>query len=171
MTAATRESPEPVATALARLAAIAWQHPFPCTQDGGSTHASTARMLKSAPWGVGASYSEKALKARAGLSFFSNCKKPGRRSETRSDGFVHTICIQFFEANLGSPSRVAVALSVSHTLPSEIFILRAISRRLIPAAYPVLICSQVSLVIFRRIRFRVIVLTLGACTIQVFRQL
>jgi hypothetical protein len=39
------------------------------------------------------------------------------------------------------------------TVPTEMFILRAISRSPIPAAYPVFICSQVSLVIFRRMSF------------------
>ena len=70
-----------------------------------------------------ASRTEKTLKSpEEGFAFFSNCKKPGRRSETRSDMFVQSICIQFFEGNLAPPARVAVAPSVSQMLPSGIFI-------------------------------------------------
>jgi len=51
---------------------------FPCTREGGSTHAPTARMLKSAAWGVlgGELHGEKLLKA-GGLVFFFKLQKPG----------------------------------------------------------------------------------------------
>ena len=81
---------------------------------------------------------EKALKSpRAGVVFFLNCKKPGRGSKTRSDGFVQSICNQYaFSSSrqtLAPLSGCRGALSVSQTLPSGMFILRASSRRLIPA--------------------------------------
>ena len=82
-------------------------------------------MLKTRHGGLGGPVAWRKLLKAQGVAFFLNYKKTGvivgRRSETRSDGFVHTISIQFFEVNLGSPSRVAVPLSVSHTLPSGMF--------------------------------------------------
>ena len=88
-----------------------------------------------------ASRTEKTLKSPGrGLPFFQTAKNPVAEAKPGLMGLCNqsafNLQISSSRQTLAPPSRVAVALSVSQTLPSGIFILRAISRRLIPAAYP-----------------------------------
>ena len=71
---------------------------FPCTREGGSTQAPTARMLKSAAWGAGGPVARrKLLKAQGGLAFFKLQKNralngPERHSTSAPGCFASAPC-------------------------------------------------------------------------------
>jgi hypothetical protein len=113
--------------------------------------------LKARQGGLGGQVAwRKLLKAPGGgCLFFQTAKNPVAEAKPGLMGLCNQSAFNLKSVLRGKPwlplPRVAVARSVSQTLPFGMFILRAIFAEVNPGYLAVRICSQVSSVIFRRI--------------------